>query len=346
MRLTNSSSVRGGFSLVELLVVIAIIVIIVGLLLPAVQKVRDAATRTRCINHLKQVALAALNYEGQHGQMPPGYLGPKQNQTAHTAVAYGDPEDNQWVGHLPSLLPFLEETNLLEPVQIKLDVNQQAPPWWEPAFSSPGVLSVNYQTAIQPVRIFRCPSDPNLTTEFLAGSSMGTVVGVHYYNSGPFMYKYRWIETYDDGTGNPQPWRLARTNYLGVAGAGKGTGSWWAQWEGVFTNRSTTKLNQIPDGTSNTLLYGESVGQADYVDRQYIANAVDISWFGGGALPTAWGLDKGSDAYWYQFSSYHPRGVHFALADGSVRLIPFEVDPFVLMQLSGIADGNSSIIPD
>jgi len=107
---------RPGFTLIELLVVIAIIAILIALLVPAVQKVREAASRISCANNLKQIALAAANYESAIGRLPPGSLvSPNSVPTAYTL---GQPLAGPYTGVLAFLLPYVEQDNvfnLLDP---------------------------------------------------------------------------------------------------------------------------------------------------------------------------------------------------------------------------------------
>jgi len=122
---------RDGFTLIELLVVIAIIAILIALLVPAVQKVREAAARTQCINNLKQIGLALHNYEGMSGRFPPAALYPVGQTSSDTYSAQA------------RLLPFVDQNGLYSQINFSLS-----------ATSQPNVVS-------QRIAVYLCPAEVN-----------------------------------------------------------------------------------------------------------------------------------------------------------------------------------------
>src|SRR5262249_27356891 len=167
-----------AFTLIELLVVIAIIAILIGLLLPAVQKVREAAARAKCQNNLKQLGLAAHNYESAQGVLPPGYQGCKPNVdypfTGHlaedTVNAPGGPLAH-WTGSLAFLLPYYEQDNIYKQLRTMTDKTYHGA-WWE--------TNPDWTLAHSRIPILLCPSDPSNQGDISAGSC----ALMHSYNSG------------------------------------------------------------------------------------------------------------------------------------------------------------------
>jgi prepilin-type N-terminal cleavage/methylation domain-containing protein len=362
----NRSPRRVAFTLIELLVVIAIIAILIGLLLPAVQKVREAAARTQCANNLKQIGLACHNYQSTFNRLPPGYLAVPNDGPNFDVFANSGNGGNgdytiigQNVGLLVYLLPYIEQDNIYKQLSVNMDPN---------AYDGTGqnfALQTYYahfpptandlSMAQSTIKTYLCPSginDPNATSqifwneEIMASPGGGTV------------------NSWDDGITPPPFIPLGLTNYAGVAGcrgdgySGNGTyDSYYRQFAGLFNNRSKNSLAQVPDGTSNVLMIGEVQGEVNGGQL-----AAGLSWFGWGASCTKYGLRGPESGFpdnnttWAAFQSNH-QVVQFCYADGSVHglrkdgTLPNGATPaggppsnpggnwLFLQQMAGMADG-------
>jgi len=210
---------------VELLVVIAIIGILIGLLLPAVQKIRDAAGRVKCANNMRQIGLALHNYNDTFGQFPPGVVNPNQAPCNPPGPDYGTHAYWSW---LAELLPFIEQDNLykLADAWSKQGGTNCSIffywPWgdfWQ-NFATTGSPSPALSYAVQG---YLCPADSrNLKVE--------------------------------DNFG----WQIAFTEYLGMAGFRLAAWTGAAEKaDGVLAFKSKVRLTDITDGTSGTFLVGE-----------------------------------------------------------------------------------------
>jgi prepilin-type N-terminal cleavage/methylation domain-containing protein len=338
---------RSAFTLIELLVVIAIIGILIALLLPAVQKIREAAARMSCSNNLKQIGLAAHNYQGQNGCLPPGYNGciPNIHYNTPAWTAAGIPQAH-WTGSLVYLLPYVEQTAIYNQL-VTMNISTYTSYWWN--------TNPDWTLAHTQIKGFQCPSDT------LPGSPLtgGACALLHTYSpsGNPGNTAYGAVLYYFPGVTD-----LGKTNYTGVMGAcganainsspSDGPGVDLSLYEGVFTNNSSTKIEHIRDGSSQTLLFGEGLGGTKYGARDF-----QWTWMGTGALMTKFGMNhsNGNGTYdgWNYFSSGHQGIVQFCWGDGSVRGVkPGNTaqrnptspgsDWYLFQQMGGKADGQSA----
>jgi prepilin-type N-terminal cleavage/methylation domain-containing protein/prepilin-type processing-associated H-X9-DG protein len=211
---------RAAFTLIELLIVIAIIAILVALLLPAVNKVREAAFRTQCTNNLKQIGLALHNYHGVFQMFPPG------KGHDYRGKVPGAPVYARWSIH-SHLLPFLEQDNLY--ASIDFNFPPETPGMagvikFMPAYQNPG--RVNAAQCRTKVRTFLCPSDYGAEPDDWPGQN-------NYYASQGLQFLCDLSEQ--------QLSTVAPKEYP----------------DGPFYYLSTTRFASISDGTSNTAFFSE-----------------------------------------------------------------------------------------
>jgi prepilin-type N-terminal cleavage/methylation domain-containing protein/prepilin-type processing-associated H-X9-DG protein len=220
-----------GFTLIELLVVIAIIGVLVGLLLPAVQKVREAANRMKCSNNLKQMGLAALNYDSTYGVMPTSGEGsnPAVTGTAFTNDLVNGahpPVGTQMHSLFTYLLPYIEQDNIYK----QIDLNQY--------YNAPSVSMPNHVNAFKvQVPIFLCPSYP-----FEKQDSLGYA----YTNYGGTVYTDIVVYAGQGGTALAVGFR-DKTH---------------ARQRGALDNMPVG-VGQISDGSSNTMMIAEDASRRE-----------------------------------------------------------------------------------
>lgn len=335
---------RRGFTLIELLVVIAVIAILIGLLLPAVQKVRQAAARIQSTNNLKQLALAA---HGFHDSLQ--YLPCNGNTTATKT----NPNSGSW-GY--QVLPWLEEQAIYDgqtgtPLAIW---NSKLKMFWCPLRSRPG-----YVTGGSPipsgVTISPTASGTAFTVAVGATFTLPFTVGMTWNGSG-YVTTYTGSNITIDNTAGTVPVTGSTPN-IGGTGSGAGPVTDYAlnpfinDLSGSLTAASAKRqLFNIPDGTSNTILMGQAyVSVADYNVTATSSTLGPI--FSGGTLSTGrnglgdtastW-LKDGTASTANQWGSPLTAGALMALADGSVRLFPYSTPLATFLQP---ADGGLVPLP-
>jgi prepilin-type N-terminal cleavage/methylation domain-containing protein/prepilin-type processing-associated H-X9-DG protein len=334
---------RSAFTLLELLVVIAIIAVLIALLLPAVQKVRQAAARLQCQNNLKQLGLALHNYAGDHeNTFPPSYtlmVAP----TSVNAVAWGT-----------VILPYIEQTALYSKYDLKAA-----------AFPPPYGLASNIAVISTPVNTFVCPSVPSsapsriytydLSAEANEFVGLNLPAGALQYTAAPSDY------TGINGVRASLWTNLARNGYPAVTRT--------TDADGILGSDSACPLNSVTDGLSSTILLAEVAGRPNWYVRgqqRTVPAPYQPALEGGGwgdimigdnwlvgtddncttenpaGLATVIGTCNrrfnGEDMY--GLYSFHSGGVNILLGDGSVRFLSNATDPLVVSQLITKAGGE------
>lgn len=312
---------RRAFTLVELLVVIAIIGALVALLLPAVQAAREAARRSQCQNNLKQLGVALQNYHGVHKVFP---------SNSHWAVGSTflgkkiETTDRQG-SMIVKLMPHLEQANLFQRLNFDGDVVQQF-------IDSESLRSM-------PLPFLRCPSDdyPPLGENQQAVTNYGPSVGAQ----ATFSDRNSCVEPVGNEFGNGDD--LSPFTHLLYATSG------------IFSRIVfAASIEQIPDGTSNTIAMGEVLPHCNYElirygwwDSQiwYVGTAPRINYDSCTPTTPPWPAKQTCATFfnWNTsagFKSRHPGGGQFVFADGSTHFISENIDYRNYQRLGDRNDGE------
>jgi prepilin-type N-terminal cleavage/methylation domain-containing protein len=327
---------RRGFTLIELLVVMAIISILIGLLVPAVQKVREAAARMQCSNNMKQITLAVHNIESVKRRLPPTFGHPDANNANNLILG----------GPLSQVLPYIEEATLGYNPEVS---------WFFGPNQGPAAITV---------RIFLCPS--------VAGDQRQDTFNYLQSNNGPlavtdyFAFTFLALTT-DRGFYPNDP------GYSGAGGAFYAFTAQGTKYGGAFDETNEIRMLAIRDGTSNTIMFAERAGVPDLWSKGHgilVPGSNAALWGGwaqagsptltssnltprshltyrpalndGSNLPGPCAINCRNDC---QPFSFHPNCVNASFADGSVRVINEGVQPFLIAAMI-TRDGNETVNED
>jgi prepilin-type N-terminal cleavage/methylation domain-containing protein/prepilin-type processing-associated H-X9-DG protein len=305
---------RPGFTLIELLVVIAIIVLLMALLLPAVQKVREAANRMMCGNNLKQMATAFHNYYNDYNRFPTGGTTPWAAIIRGSSSAVGgDPLDppRQGPGWAFQILRYLELDNIYRSTDAAI-----------------------YSTKL---KIYTCPSRRPLAESTDRGL-------MDYAASTPADSAFSWDQFWygEIWTNPPDP------VYYGIVVR---TGWYNASNSGPPTKDRRCTFATITDGSSNTIMIGEKRLPGDLLNTGWTWHD-DCGWADGwdpdimrytGFPPAQDTYQEDTWYYGYQFGSRHPSGINVVFGDGHLQQIRYNIDPTIFNDLGHRSNGKPDL---
>ena len=306
---------KRGFTLIELLVVIAIIAILIALLLPAVQQAREAARRSQCKNNLKQLGLALHNYHETFSVLPPAHIGrcttPLLNATGLTMI-----------------LPYMDQANIYNQYNHSGAATPHTTTGAPAALSDP-TTNGNAAVVKNLVVAFLCPSDSG--TEFISAATGSYGISATNTGTGGAKTNYDFITI--------TPYNSCE-NWAGTAPTSRC----------MFGDNSKCRLDDVKDGTSNTMMVGETTrnvynggtnawGYRGHVmvGLNLVSYPINRFWYSS-ASPQQ--QPQGKLGSWAYAGSLHTGGAHFTLGDGSVRFISENIDTTTRQNLARMSDGN------
>ncbi|AGA29898.1 DUF1559 family PulG-like putative transporter [Singulisphaera acidiphila] len=350
---------RRGFTLIELLVVIAIIAVLIALLLPAVQAAREAARRAQCTNNLKQLGLAALNFESANSKYPPGW-GPYPTDAVSGTRA----------NSLVMVLPFLEQASMYSAFNLTFNINLYSP------------TDANYTAQSQIVSAFVCPSDPSNTkfanvgyTNYCAslGSSAAmttngtSVLEPNIGMAGPFNITMdktplQYLDAPGNTKLNPQYLQPTPVTVAALTDGTSNTGLYSESFKGtassttsvggnlggvdpydkvnVYILSSVVPLQAAPNCTFNGSGYSTRIY---YHNQQYYRGIAQNGYYTHTLTPNSKLYDCGDTSYNRTHQaprSKHSGGANVGFADGSVKFIKDSVNPATFLALGSRGGGE------
>lgn len=361
--LPKKSTHGRGFTLIELLVVIAIIAILIALLLPAVQQAREAARRTQCKNNLKQLGLACHNFHDTYNRFPPNGNGWWDDASGFNngSLSGINLDNSPSFGNLVMILPYMEQANVYNAlVQSRgMETHGLATATvgsYKGAEGAPYYNTADWDVSQTRFPMLECPSDTQT-------ANTGRIFWL--YNrecdeaASPWGVGGIWFGSVDSQA-------AGMTNYIGVGGnmnavelttsntpcgahtlpeLGDTNGDGVADYanykalKGIFGSaRKKVSFRDITDGTTNTLLYGESTG-----GKAWGHAWVTINWVPVGLMnkPGAQQAETATTSIGRNtFNSFHTGGQQFCMADGSVRFISENIAIGTLRLLAGMQEGG------